>query len=164
MSRITEYTPPYYFLPHHGVFREHSTTTKLRVVFDVSAKSMSGKSLNDKQFTGPSLQNDIFAILLRSWQFEYAACADIEKMYRQILIQPHQRQLQLILSREKPSEPLGIYQLNTVTYGMASTPNLSIRCLKQLASECDDDVIAQVINDDFYVDNLITGHEDHVEC
>ncbi|XP_049877899.1 uncharacterized protein LOC126375096 [Pectinophora gossypiella] len=35
-----------------------------------------------------------------------------------------------------------------------------MRCLKQLALECNDDVIARVINDDFYVDDLITGHDD----
>lgn len=70
MSRVNNYSSPCYFLPHHGVFKEHSTTTKLRVVFDASAKSSTGKSLNDIQFTGPSLQNDIFSILLRFRQFK----------------------------------------------------------------------------------------------
>lgn len=65
MSAISEYTWPYYFLPHHGVFREHSTTTKLRVVFDASATTTSNKPLNDIQLIGPPLQNDIISILLR---------------------------------------------------------------------------------------------------
>lgn len=88
MTKIDTYSLPNYFLPHHGVFREHSTTTKLRVVFDASAKTTSGKSLNDIQLIGPALQNDIFAILLRFRQYKYIACADVENMYRQILIQP----------------------------------------------------------------------------
>ncbi|XP_045541887.1 uncharacterized protein LOC123723351 [Papilio machaon] len=62
MSRVSQYSSPYYFLPHHGVLREHSSTTKLRVVFDGSAKSTSGKSLNDIQFIGPSLHNDVAPI------------------------------------------------------------------------------------------------------
>ncbi|XP_008189428.1 uncharacterized protein LOC103311557 [Acyrthosiphon pisum] len=36
-----------YYLPHHAVIRENSSTTKLRVVSDTSARTTSGKSLND---------------------------------------------------------------------------------------------------------------------
>jgi hypothetical protein len=35
-----------YFLPHHPVFKETSSTTKTRVVFDGGAKSFNGLSLN----------------------------------------------------------------------------------------------------------------------
>lgn len=163
MTKIDTYTSPYYFLPHHGVFRENSTTTKLRVVFDASAKTTSGQSLNDIQTIGPSLHNDIFAILLRFRQYTYIACADVEKMYRQILIQPDQQYLQLILWRENPLDALGVYRLNTVTYGTASAPYLSMRCLQQLASECTDNDIATIIYKDFYVDGLITGCDDKRE-
>ncbi|XP_028176820.1 uncharacterized protein LOC114364741 [Ostrinia furnacalis] len=159
MTRINNYTFPNYFLPHHGVLREHSTTTKLRVVFDASAKTTSGQSLNDIQLIGPCLQNDVFSILLRFRQFNYVACADIEKMYRQINIQSDQRNLQLIIWRENKSDELGVYQLNTVTYGTASAPYLSIRCIKQLALECEDDVIKRIIDEDFFVDDLVTGHD-----
>ena len=37
-----------YYLPHHCVFKEESSTTKLRVVFDASAKTSSGVSLNKR--------------------------------------------------------------------------------------------------------------------
>lgn len=157
MTRITEYNSPHYFMPHHGVFREHSTTTKLRVVFDASAQSSNGNSLNNLQMVGPPIQGDLISILLRFREHRYVACADIEKMYRQVLVDKEQRHLQLILWRENPSDPLDIYQLNTVTYGTASAPFLSCRCLKQLAQECNDAEVARVINEDFYVDDLICG-------
>lgn len=37
-----------YDSPHHGVIKESSTTTKLRVVFNASASSYSGLSLNNE--------------------------------------------------------------------------------------------------------------------
>lgn len=155
MTRIKRYNTPHYFMPHHGVFREHSTTTKLRVVFDASARSSNGRSLNDLQMVGPPIQGDLISILLRFREHRYVACADIEKMYRQVLVDEQQRHLQLILWRENPTEPLGVYQLNTVTYGTASAPFLSCRCLKQLAKECSNADVAKSISEDFYVDDLI---------
>ncbi|CAH2093398.1 unnamed protein product [Euphydryas editha] len=78
-------------------------------------------------------------------------------MYRQIEIDPSQRDLQLILWRDEKGNDVNIYRLNTVTYGTASAPFLATRCLLQLAKECSDDVIANVIQNDFYMDDLITG-------
>ena len=53
-----------YYLPHHCVFKD-STTTKLRVVFDASSKSPNDNSLNDCLLLGPCLQDDVFDILIR---------------------------------------------------------------------------------------------------
>ncbi|XP_045777595.1 uncharacterized protein LOC123875672 [Maniola jurtina] len=163
MDRIHDFPTPHYFMPHFCVFNENSTTTKLRVVFDASAKSTSDKSLNDLQMVGPPIQGDLFAILLRFRENAYIACADIEKMYRQVLIDVSQRDLQLILWRSNPAAPLEIYRLNTVTYGTASAPFLSVRCLRQLAMECNDVDVKRIITHDFYVDDMITGSDDKDE-
>jgi hypothetical protein len=53
------------FLPHHAVFKESSTTTKSRVIFDASAKSTTGVSLNDILMVGPTIQQDLISIVLR---------------------------------------------------------------------------------------------------
>ena len=54
-----------FYIPHHCVENPDSTTTKLRVVFDGSAKTNSGVSLNDVLMVGPKLQDDLWLILLR---------------------------------------------------------------------------------------------------
>ncbi|XP_048001463.1 uncharacterized protein LOC125238232 [Leguminivora glycinivorella] len=148
---------PSYYLPHHAVLRESSTTTKLRVVFDASAATTSGKSFNDIQLIGPRVQEDLFSILLRFRQHKYVVSADIEKMYRQILVDNDQRQLQLILWRADPSKPLKIYSLNTVTYGTSSAPFLSTRCLLQLSQESSHKQTQDAIARDFYVDDFLSG-------
>ncbi|GFQ78116.1 uncharacterized protein TNCT_1381 [Trichonephila clavata] len=51
-----------YYLPHHGIFRPTSRTTKLRVVFDASAKTTNGNSLNDLLCKGGVIQEDLFSI------------------------------------------------------------------------------------------------------
>lgn len=42
-----------HFLPHHPVFNEKSTTTKMRTVFDGSFKTKDKVSVNDIQINGP---------------------------------------------------------------------------------------------------------------
>ncbi|XP_011858863.1 PREDICTED: uncharacterized protein LOC105556386 [Vollenhovia emeryi] len=58
----------HYYLPHHAVFKHTSTTTKLRVVFDASCKTESGRSLNDALLVGPIIQQDLFSILRILWR------------------------------------------------------------------------------------------------
>ncbi|GFS49069.1 integrase catalytic domain-containing protein [Trichonephila clavipes] len=41
-----------YYLPHHGVYRQESKTTPLRVVFNASSITTSGESLNSLQLNG----------------------------------------------------------------------------------------------------------------
>lgn len=78
-----------YYLPHHCVFRNENSTTKIHVVFDASATTDNGVSLNDIQMVGPTLQDDLFTILVRFRAHIYVI-ADIEKMFRQILVNPKQ--------------------------------------------------------------------------
>jgi len=77
-----------YYLPHHAVLRPESTSTKLRVVFDGSARTSTGVSLNNLQVPGPISQDNLISILLRFRLHNYVISADIQKMYRQVLIAP----------------------------------------------------------------------------
>ena len=87
----------------------------------------------DCLFTGPSLQTSIVHNLTRCGTYRYVFHTDIEKMYGQILIHPEDRKFQKILWCFNPYDPLSIYELNTVTYGLAPSAFQAIRALHQLA-------------------------------
>ncbi|UYV72564.1 hypothetical protein LAZ67_9003720 [Cordylochernes scorpioides] len=122
-----------YYLPHHPVIKEKSCTTKLRVVFDASAKTDSGLSLNDALIPGPKIQQDLFHIILRFRIHPVAINADIAKMYRQIRISQEDSEFQRIVWRNDPHDKIKDYRLETVTYGTSCAPFLAIRIIKQLA-------------------------------
>ncbi|XP_061717053.1 uncharacterized protein LOC133524913 [Cydia pomonella] len=167
LGHMSEYVPTdsgtgTYFIPHHGILRD-STTTKLRTVFNASSPTTSGVSLNDLQMIGPTVQDDLLSILIRFRQHKYVISADIEKMYRTVFLHPDDRKLQLILWRENESDALKTYQLNTVSYGTASAAFLACRCLKQIGLDCQDKPLSEIIIHDFYVDDLLTGGDDFDE-
>ncbi|CAI6373964.1 unnamed protein product [Macrosiphum euphorbiae] len=155
---------PTYYLPHHPVFKTDSTTTKMRVVFDGSAASKSGLSLNDIMLRGPKMQPDIFNILLRFRLHRIALTADVKKMYRQVLVSDEDCDLQRIVYRSQPEEPLRHYKLKTVTYGTKSASFLATRCLHELGALIENTPIGRIICQDFYVDDLISGGDTDEEC
>ncbi|XP_011858074.1 PREDICTED: uncharacterized protein LOC105555659 [Vollenhovia emeryi] len=149
----------HYVLPHQAVVRPDSVTTKLRVVFDASAKTTANTSLNDKLIAGPNLQGNLIGIILRFRTYEHVVTADIASMFRQILVAEEDRSLQQILWRSNPEEPVRRYQLNTVTYGTNCAPYLAIRCLRQLAEDDGGDLpqAAHAIIEDCYMDDVLSG-------
>ncbi|XP_015438034.1 PREDICTED: uncharacterized protein LOC107193148, partial [Dufourea novaeangliae] len=151
-----------YYLPHHAIFKESSITTKIRVVFDASAKSSTGVCLNDILLVGPTIQDTLFSILLRFRTHAFVLTADIEKVFRQIQVHPEDRKFQKILWRTSPDQPIATYKLNTVTYGTASAPFIAVRCLKQLANDESDKfpIAAKIFQRDFYVDDILTEASD----
>lgn len=156
-AKIEKY--PIYYLPHHAVEKSDSLTTKLRVVFDGSAKTSSDISLNDSLKVGPTIQSDLFSIIIRFRQHNVVITGDIAKMYRQILIEPAQRCLQRIVWRDNKEDQLTHFELNTITYGTASASFLATRCLQQISIECESmfPKESHILSHDCYVDDIITG-------
>lgn len=150
-----------YFLPHHGVVRPGAITTKLRVVFNASAKTSSKHSLNDLMEAGPNLQKDILSILLKWRQYRYVLTSDIEKMYRFIMVHPDHQSLQKIVWRDCPRQLLREYQLRTVTYGTKAAPFLALRTLQQLAMDEGDKYpeAKNILLNQFFVDDALFGKD-----
>ena len=57
-------SPNGFYTPHHGVWKEKSTTTKLRTVFNGSFKLKSGRSMNELLLTGPNLLTKLADMLI----------------------------------------------------------------------------------------------------
>ncbi|XP_037959436.1 uncharacterized protein LOC119688843 [Teleopsis dalmanni] len=164
MKKVSSKRQGKYYLPHQAVVRANSITTKVRVVFDASAKTTNKNSLNDVLYVGPRLQRDIFDILLKFRLKKFAIVADIEKMYRQIWVSKNDQKYQHILWRSEINQPIEEYKLTTVTYGIAPASFLAIRTLFEIANECQDNQISKIIKDDFYMDDLLTGGDTKEEC
>ncbi|XP_025995450.1 uncharacterized protein LOC113004946 [Solenopsis invicta] len=126
-ANVSEPSAREFFLPHHGVVKDSSSTTKLRVVFNGSQKTNLGISLNDCLLIGPKLQTEL------DWP------------------------LQKILWRDSPREPIREYHLCTVTYGLTCAPYLALRCLRQLSNKTVHSLAAEVLRQDTYVDNILSG-------
>ena len=68
------------YLPHHVVFREDRATTKCRVLFDSSAKTYDGQSLNSCLLKSPKLQPDLRHVLIRFRSHPVSVMADVKKI------------------------------------------------------------------------------------
>ena len=151
----------HYFIPHFAVVREQSESTPVRVVFNASQKTGSGVSLNDTMLTGPDIHNDLISIMLRFRTYPYALVGDISKFYRQIEVAEKQRNLQLIHWRENKFQPMKIYKLNTITYGITSSPYLAIRTLNQLfKDEGNKYPLATEQQNNWFIDDFVGGSND----
>ena len=160
MQKICDWNNIKYILPHHAVLKPDSSTTKLRVVFDASAKTSTQISLNDVLMVGPSVQQPLTSIIMRFRKHRFAFTADIEKMYRQVNVNPAHTKYQCILWRESKTQPIEIFKLNTVTYGCSSAPYLATKVLQQLAIEEKERYPqgAKSLQNDTYVDDILSGH------
>ncbi|XP_046803857.1 uncharacterized protein LOC111684781 [Lucilia cuprina] len=152
---------PHYIIPHHCVLKPESTTTKLRVVFDGSARTTSNHSLNDILMVGPTIQQDLVTTLFSFRLNRFALTADISKMYRQFLVDERDRKFQLVLWRSNSKDKLCVFQLNTVTYGLSAAPFLAIRSLFFIADQHSSTfpIGSKVLREDLYVDDVLTGSD-----
>lgn len=125
---------PSFYLPHHGVCQQYGSSIKLRVVFNGSCKTSNGTSLNDILYSGEKLQNDLVEVLLWFRTFRYVFSTDIEKMYRQVVVDSADRGFQRILWKNDRGI-LQTFELITVTYGLNCAPFLALRTLNQLIDD-----------------------------
>ncbi|XP_028398884.1 uncharacterized protein LOC114522411 [Dendronephthya gigantea] len=113
-----------HYLPHREVVRNDKDTTKVRIVYDASAKK-NGPSFNDCLYAGLSSTPLIFDILLRFRVHPNAMTADIEKAFLNIAIaQEHRDFLQFLWITDPHSNEPSIIPLRftRVVFCVTSSP------------------------------------------
>ncbi|XP_053390171.1 uncharacterized protein LOC123560839 [Mercenaria mercenaria] len=152
-----------HYIPHHAVITPQKTTTKLRVVYDASAKvRKENKSLNECLYRGPVILSDLCGLLMRFRLHKVAVVSDIEKAFLQIGLQENQRDVTRFLwirDIKRPfvnKENVQEYRFCRVPFGVISSPFL-LGATIESHLESYNNSIANKIKDDIYVDNVITG-------
>ena len=157
-----------HYLPHHAVVRTDKQTTKLRIVYDASAK-MSGPSLNECLHTGPKFEQSILDILLRFRLHKVALVGDVEKAFLMVSVAPEDRDVLRFLwvdSVDSPHAKIMEFRFTRVVFGVSSSPfllNATIdHHIKKFQSV--DQPFVEKFRRSMYVDDLTSGSFDVVSA
>ena len=153
-----------HYLPHHGVVRQDKATSKLRIVYDASARS-SGPSLNDCLYTGPKFDQSIFDILLRFRLQRVALTGDIEKAFLMVSVNDRDRDSLRFLWSANPSvesTELITLRFTRVVFGVFASPfllNATINHHMETYRELDPNFVDKFLSS-IYVDDVVSGSSD----
>lgn len=152
-----------YYMPIHVVYKEASTTTKVRAVFDASAKTSSGTSLNDQLIVGPTVHPELVDVLLKFRTHRVALTTDISKMYRAVGLTPYDQHFHRFVWRKEPDQPLQDYKMTRVTFGVAASSfaaNMSVQKNAQVLAQ-KYPLASRAAQESFYVDDGLTSRRSY---
>ncbi|KAJ8032361.1 hypothetical protein HOLleu_25872 [Holothuria leucospilota] len=143
-----------WFLPHFAV-KKDSKTTPVRVVYDGKARYQ-GYSLNDYLVKGENINSSLFDVALRFHENEVGVIADISKMFQAIKLRPDDARFHRFVFRERPSYPIEVFELTTVTFGDKPSPTAAIVTLRHVVEEYapGNGRLIKLVSDQFYMDDL----------
>ena len=153
---------PVFYVTYHEVEKEDSTTTPLRIVMNSSLK-YKGRSLNDILMKGPNTLNDLFTIQLKFRCHVVPMVCDIKKMYHSIKTTNQELHLRRIVYRDlDTSKPVKTYGITTANFGDRSAAAIASVALQKTAKlyRSINEEAATKIEDDSYVDDIVTGADD----
>ncbi|GFY78675.1 uncharacterized protein TNIN_162381 [Trichonephila inaurata madagascariensis] len=144
------------------VIKNSSQSTKIRPVFDASAREKGKPSLNQCLFTGPNLIELLPDVLDRFRMFMIGLSADIEKAFLQIGIAPDDRDY---LCFFYPSNEREIHRQSRVVFGVTSSPFILSASIEHLLDRAPHDFadVVQKLRPSFYVDNCLISVNNVIE-
>lgn len=156
-----------HYIPHKPVVRANAQSTKVRIVYDASAKADSqSPSLNECLDIGPPLQRKILDILLRSRFKPIYLAGDIKQAFLQIVIKQIERDvLRFIWIEDLQSKKPIIYRVTRAMFGLGPSPFLLGGTLEQHLEKFAEQYpeCVQEIRDGIYVDDINLGGNNYRE-
>ena len=149
-----------YYIPHKAVVRETAETTKLRIVYDASARaSPESPSLNECLNPGPPLQNRLLDVLIRQRAYPIVVTGDIRQAFLQIRIRENERDALRFHWRSSEDDEVETYRFTRALFGLVSSPFLLNGVLEAHldAWEKRSPLIVAELRKALYVDDLLTG-------
>ena len=150
-----------FYIPHKAVVREAAESTKLRIVYNVSAQaSEKAPSLNECLHAGPPLQNKLWTVLVRARFHPVALTGDIKQAFLQVRIREEDRDaMRFHWITDLQSRRVETLRFTRALFGLAPSPFLLGGVIKQHLETCRaefPDLVRQ-IEKSLYVDDLISG-------
>ena len=149
-----------FYIPHKPVIRHNAASTKLRVVYDASARaSPNAPSLNECLNPGPALQNKLWDVLVRQRFFAVAIFGDIQKAFLQIRIKEQERDALRFHWRVNEDSDLETYRFTRALFELACSPFLLGGVIEQHMDSWKDAMpeMIESLRKSLYVDDLLSG-------
>ena len=152
-----------FYIPHKAVIRENAETTKMRIVYDASARANdTAPFLNECLEAGPSLQNQLWKVLVRGRFHAVAIAGDIRKAFLQVRIREEDRDALRFhwINTEHP-EQVRTLRFTRALFGLGPSPFLLGGVISNHLSTCRPDYPETVpeIERGLYVDDLLSGEQ-----
>eukprot|EP00794_Sanderia_malayensis_P002417 gene2417-biopygen1303 len=156
------------YIPWRAVWKTSSISTPCRIVYDASHPTSSGHSLNDLLAKGQNKLNKLQEILIRWSAHRIGIHTDVRKMYNTIRLDEQYWHFQRYIW-QNDLDPAKIPKekvIKTLIYGIHSSGNQAECGLRSVAQLCREDYpeVSQIIQNDVYVDDCITGESSTKEA
>ncbi len=145
-------------------------TTKVRPVYDGSSKAKTSDfSINEVLYRGLDILPKLVGILLRFRTMTIPMVADVEKAFLQISIAPKHRDYLRFLYFKDPGklpteDNFKVFRFARVPFGLICSHFLLDGSIRNHLQELSDDELAQQIQENIYVDNILLSAENLEEA
>ena len=147
-----------HYIPHKPVVREQAESTKVRIVYDASAKvNEDSPSLNDCLEIGPTLQRKLLDILLRNRVKPVLLAGDIKQAFLQIVIRETERDaLRFLWINNLHTREEKIYRMTRLMFGLGPSPFILGGTLNVHLEKYSQDhpICVRELKDGTYVDDI----------